>query len=98
MQRLHKDLRSGNKEDTEGRLGGHRQAVKRCDPKSGIAVYVHNTQYVIDWMGARVRQREANYWRRRTIEAIHIKTSKDTMNLDSGLLLPSVWKPIFNPP
>ena len=52
----------------------------------------------IDWMGARVRKREANYRRRRTIEAIQIKTNKDTMNLDSGLLLPLVWNPILNSP
>ena len=27
-----------------------------------------------------------------------VKTSEDTMNLDGGLLLPSVWNPILNSP
>ena len=80
------------------RLGEHRQAVKRGDPKNGIAVHVHNTQHAIDWTGAKVSKTEANYWRRRTMEAIQIKTNENTMNLDSGLLLPSVWNPVLNPP
>ena len=33
------------------RLRKHRQAVKRGDPRIGIAVYAHNTQHAIDWMG-----------------------------------------------
>ena len=78
------------------RLGEHKQAVKRGDPKNGIAVHAHNTQHAIDWMGA--KKMKANYWRRRTIEAIQIKSSVDTMNLDSGLLLPSLRNPILNPP
>ena len=63
---------------------------------NGIAEYAHNTQHAIDWMWVRVKKREANYWRR-TIEAIQIMTSKDTMNLDN-LLLASVLNPILNPP
>ena len=58
--------------------------MKRDDPKNGIAVLALNTQHAIDWKGAKVKQMVANYWRRRTIEAIQIKTSEDTMNLDSG--------------
>ena len=79
------------------RLGEHRQAVKRGDSKNGIVVHAHNTQHVIDGKGEKVRKMEANYWRK-NVEAIHIKTSEETMNLDSGLLLPSVWNPILNPP
>ena len=75
------------------RLGGHRQAVKRDDPKNGIVVHAHNTQHTIDWMGAKVMKMEANY----IPEAIQ-KTSEESMNLDSGLLLPSVWNPILNTP
>ena len=37
-----------------------------------------------------MRKREHNYSRSRIIKAIQIKTSKDTMNLDSSLLLPLV--------
>jgi len=51
----------------------HRQAVKSGDPKNEIAVHVHNTQHAINWMGARGRNRKANYCSRRTIEAIQIK-------------------------
>ena len=80
------------------RLEEHKQAVKRGNPRNGIAVHVHETQHRIDWNGAQVRRMEANYWRRRTIEAIEIKTSSETMNLDRGLQLPSVWNPILNPP
>ena len=75
------------------RLGEHKQAVKRGDPRNEIAVHAHETQHRIDWNGAQVRKKEANYWRR-TIEAIEIKTSSETMNLDRGLQLPSVWNPI----
>ena len=80
------------------RLGEHKQAVKRGDPRNGIAVHAHETQHEIDWNGAEVKKMEVNYWKRRTIEAIQIKTSSKTMNLDNGLLLPSVWNPILNPP
>ena len=80
------------------RLGEHKQAVKRGDPRNGIAVHAHKTQHEIDWNGAEVKKMEVNYWKRRTIEAIQIKTSNKTMNLDNGLLLPSVWNPILNPP
>ena len=83
------------------RLGEHKQAVKRGDPRNGITVHAHETQHRIDWNGAQVRKMEANYWRRtieaieiKTIEAIEIKTSSETMNLDRGLQLPSVWNPI----
>ena len=79
------------------RLGEHKQAVKRGDPENGIAVHVHETQHGIDWDGAQVKKMEDNYWKRRTIEAIQIKTINETMNLDSGLQLPSVWNPILNP-
>lgn len=74
------------------------QSVKTGDPKNGIAVHANNTQHTIDWMGPKVRKIEATYWKRKTIEAIQIKTTKYTMNLNSGLMLPTVWNPILNPP
>ena len=43
--------------------------------------------YRINWNGALVKKMEANYWKRRTIEAIQIKTTGETMNLDCGLQL-----------
>ena len=44
------------------------------------------SQYLLT-NGAEVKKMEANYWKRRTFEAIQIKTSSETMNLDSGLQL-----------
>ncbi len=46
------------------RLGEHQQAVKRDDPKNGIAVHAHNTQHAIDWTGAKEKKMKASYWRR----------------------------------
>ena len=83
------------------RLGEHKQAVKRGDPKNGIAVHAHESNHTIDWDGARVKSSGmTGYWQRRTIEAIHIKLimSEKTMNLDGGLQLPTVWNPVLNPP
>ena len=39
----------------------------------------------------------SRYRTRRTTEAIHIRLSKGTMNLDSNLQLPTIWNPILNP-
>ena len=49
------------------RLGEHKQAVKRGDPKNVIAVHAYETQHGIDWNGAQVKKMEANYLRRRTM-------------------------------
>ena len=68
------------------RLSEHKQVVKRGDPKNGIAVHAHESNHMIDWDGARVkRSGMTGYWQRRTTEAIHIKKSEETMNLDGGL-------------
>ena len=76
------------------RLGEHKQPVK-----NGIAVHAYESNYTTDWDGARVkRSGMTGYWQRRTIEAIHIKLSEKTMNLDGGLQLPTVWNPVLNPP
>ena len=80
------------------RLSEHRQAVKRGDPKNGIAVHVQKTNHCINWEGATVQRRAEGFWQRRTVEAIQIKKATLNMNLDSGLLLPMVWNPILKPP
>ena len=81
------------------RLGEHKQAVKRGDPKNSIAVHAHESNHTIDWDGAKVkRSGMTGYWQRRAIEAIHIKLSEKTMNLDGGLQLPTVWNPVLKPP
>ena len=80
------------------RLGEHKQAVKRGDPKNGIAVHAHQSHHAIDWDGTTVKTSVTRYWQRRTTEAIHIRMSRGTMNLDSGLQLPTMWNLILNPP
>ena len=81
------------------RLSEHKQAVKRGDPKNGIAVHAHESNHMIDWDGARVKRSGMNnYRRRRTTEAILIKQNERTMNLDGGLQLPTLWNPVLNPP
>ena len=65
------------------RIGEHKQAVKRGDPRNGIAVHVHQSQRAIDWDGAKVKRGVSEYWKRRSTEAIHIKLSGGTMNLDN---------------
>ena len=79
------------------RLGEHKQAVKKGNSKNGIAVHGHENQHEINWNGAEEKKMEATYWKRRTFEAIQIKASGETKNLDSGLQLSSVWNPIWNP-
>ncbi|MDA8003043.1 MAG: GIY-YIG nuclease family protein [Alphaproteobacteria bacterium] len=80
------------------RLGEHKSAVKRGDPKNGIAVHAHETKHAINWDEAKVRRCVNGFWQRKTTEAIHIQRNKKTMNLDRGLCLPSMWNPILNPP
>ena len=53
----------------------------------------------LPWDGAKVKSSgKTGYWQRRTIKAIHIKLSEKTMNLDSGVQLPTVWNPVLKPP
>ena len=73
------------------RLAEHRRAVQKSDVNNGTAMHVANTSHNIDWANARVVKTVPGYWKRRTTEAILIKNSQEPMNLDSGLLLPSVW-------
>ena len=81
------------------RLREHKQVVKRGDPKNGIAAHTHESNHTIDWDGARVkRSGMTGYWQRRTTEAIHIKLSEKTMNLDGSLQLPTIWNPVLNAP
>ena len=80
------------------RIGEHKQAVKWGDLRNGIAVHAHQSQHAINWDGAKVKRSVSGYWKRRTTEAIHIRLSEGTVNLDKGLQLPTMWNPILNPP
>ena len=68
------------------RLSEHRQAVKRGDPKNGIAVHVQKTNQCINWEGATVQRRAEGFWLRRTVEAIQIRKATPNMN-------PGQWPP-----
>ena len=74
----------------------HKRAVKMSDPNNGIAVHVAKSQHSIDWPGAKVVRTVHGYWEWRTMEAIEIRRSKRSMNLDKGLLLPSLWNPVLD--
>ena len=78
------------------RLTEHKWAVKMSDPNNGIAVHVAKNQHSIDWPGAKVMRTVQGYWERRIMEAIEIRRSKRSMNLDKGLLLPSLWNLILD--
>ena len=73
------------------RLAEHKRAVQKSDANNRIA----NTNHSIDWANVKVVKTVPGYWEGRTAEAILIKKSQESMNLDSGLLLPSVWNPIL---
>ena len=80
------------------RIGEHKQAVKRGNPRNRIVVHAHQSQHAIDWDGAKVKRSVSVYWKRRTTEAIHIRLSVGSVNLDNGLQLPTMWNPILNSP
>ena len=69
-----------DKEDTESQTGEHKQAVRRGDPKNGIAVHAHESNHVIDWDDAQVRS-VSGYWQRRATEAIQIKKKRGNHEL-----------------
>ena len=53
------------------------------------------TGHNIDWANAKGVKMVTGYWEGSTTEAILIKKSREPINLDSGLLLPSVWNPFL---
>ena len=77
------------------RLTEHKAAVRRGDRNNGIAVYAWDHDHRVDWEAARVLEQEPCYWKRRTLEAIHIMSHGNTTNLDCGLTLNSIWTPFL---
>ena len=64
------------------RLTEHKAAVRRGDRNNGIAVHASDHDHRVDWEAARVLEQEPRYWKRRTLEAIHIMRHGNTTNLD----------------
>ena len=80
-----------DRQNPQKRISEHKQAVKRCDPKNGIAVHVTNKLHIINWEEASVKTSETGYWKRRVQEAIRIQRLPNTMNLDCGIILSNAW-------
>ena len=78
----------------EKRLSEHKAAVKKNDPKNGIAVHSWEDQHQVNW-GASVKQEERSYWRRRIL---HNHQQHRTSNLDCGLNINDTWLPLLDKP
>lgn len=73
------------------RLGEHRKAVKRSDPKNIFAVHAHNTQRAIDWMGQE--------WGRGKPTILEEQASTSRLERTQWTWQRSVvWNSILNPP
>ena len=75
----------------EVRLKEHKRAVKTQLSNNGIAVHVNKTGHDIQWNSAQVIEQEPMWWKRRYKEALRIQAASNTMNLDQGLQLNSIW-------
>ena len=73
----------------------YKWAIKKSDPNNGIVVDVakESAQYCLDRnQGCKASAR----YLERIMEAIEIKRSKSSMNLDKGLLFPSVLNSVLD--
>ena len=80
------------------RLKEHQYAVKKENPKNGIAAHACQQHHEVNWDEAKVRCREQHYWKRKVLEAIHIWQQPNTSNLDCGLQINPVWLPHLKKP
>ena len=79
------------KRNLKTRITEHKYAVRTADQKNGIAVHVQKEDHRIDWENAMVKEVVLQYWKRRTVEALEIKTAAHTVNLDCALTLSPIW-------
>ena len=77
------------------RVKEHKYAVKRHDEKNRIAAHAWAAKHRVDWSAAKVRTTEQHLWKRKILEAIHIKRQSGTSNLDCGLHLNPIWSPLL---
>ena len=66
------------------RVKEHKYTVKGYDKKNGIPTHTWTAQHRVDWSAAKVRTTEQHLWKRKVLEAIHIKRQLNTSNLDCG--------------
>ena len=93
------NLHRGDQEDAQGETRRAQAGSEVWRPKERHRSHAHESNCAIDWDGARVKRSSmTGYWQSRTIEAMDIKLSEKTMNLDGGLQLPTIWNPVLNPP
>jgi hypothetical protein len=78
------------------RLKEHRYAIKTGNINNGIAAHAWNHQHQVDWDLARVKTFEQYLWKRKVLEAICIKETKENSNLDCGLNVNQVWSPLLH--
>ena len=74
------------------RLSEHKRSVKNKDPNNGLAVHAKLTNHKIMWDNAEVLTNEPNWTKRKVKEALYIKRTDKTLNLDQGYQLDTVWR------
>ena len=80
------------------RIKEHKYAVKTHDTKNGLAVLAWKNDHRVNWDAAEVRAFEEHYTKRKVLEALMIRKQKHTSNLDCGLQLNPIWKPLLDQP
>ena len=80
------------------RIKEHKRALTNGDPcMSALAEHAINHHHDIAWEDATVVDADPHMYRRRTLEAWHIRQEPKPMNRDRGLL-PPVYDSLINPP
>ena len=77
------------------RVTEHKTAVRKYNKNNGIAVHAWREDHRIDCEAARVRARALQYWKRMVVEALQIQQQSSRINLDCGLDISSIWKPLL---
>ena len=78
------------------RIIEHELAMKNGDMKATIAAHAWDAQHQVNCDSVSAKEVVTHLWKRKTMEAIHIKTQPCTGNLDSRLLLNQIWLPFFH--
>ena len=73
------------------RITEHKYAVKTNDRRNGIAVHCWDMGHQPDWDAAEILETEPHYQKRRVLEAIWVRKTPQTCNLDCGLILDQAW-------
>ena len=78
------------------RLTEHRYAVQTANMNNGIAAHTWNQQHQVNWDSAKVKMFEQHLWKRKVLEAICIKETRENNNLDCGLNMNQVSSPLLH--